>query len=199
VLHVEVVLHRRDRRDRPRLVELLQVHVADAEVPDQALLPQRREHLEPRPERLPVVRHQTADPQVDQVQPVQAQLRQVPLHQRAEPVRARLVRRHAVGAAQRSDLGRDHQVVGVRGERPADQVVGGDLAADVEVGRVEVVHAQLDRPAQHRDAGLGVARRSRQGAGGQAHRAEAEPPYRQVAAQGEGAAKTVRRVVRHER
>jgi hypothetical protein len=59
---VECVLHGGDRGDRVGLGELRGVDVADAEVPDQALLAQLRQRGEPLGDRLAVRRVLCADP-----------------------------------------------------------------------------------------------------------------------------------------
>lgn len=68
-----VVLHGSDRCDGASLREMTGVDVAEAEVPDQALLTQRRERLEALGEGLTVRGFHGADAQVDQVEAVHAQ------------------------------------------------------------------------------------------------------------------------------
>jgi hypothetical protein len=65
---VVLVLHSGDRGDRAGLGELRGVDVADAQVPDQALLAQLRQRGEPLGDRLAAGRVPPADPQVDQVE-----------------------------------------------------------------------------------------------------------------------------------
>ena len=78
-----MVLHGRDGRDRPRLGEMTDVDVAEAEVADQALLAQRGERLEALGEGLTVRGFHDADAQVDQIEPVHAQRLEVLFDQAA--------------------------------------------------------------------------------------------------------------------
>ena len=80
-------------------------------------------------------------------------------------------------------LGRDHQALRIGVERLGDQ-----LFADVRpvrVRRIDQVDAQLERPPQHRQRFRVVRRWSPDALAGDAHRAEAQPIDRQVAADGE--------------
>jgi hypothetical protein len=74
VRQVVLVLHADDGRDRLRLVELPGGDVADAEVPDQSLLPQLGEHAEGFGERHRhgVVAGVVAEPQVHHIERVDA-------------------------------------------------------------------------------------------------------------------------------
>ena len=83
-VHVERVLHGGDRGDRAGPGELCGVDVADAQVPDQARLAQLRQRGEPLGDRFAAGRVLRADPQVDQVEPVNAELAEVVLRQAAE-------------------------------------------------------------------------------------------------------------------
>ena len=76
----------------------------------------------------------------------------------------------------RADLGHEDEVVGVRVQRLADQLVG-DVRA-VVLGGVDVVDAGVDGPAQHGDRLVVVARWTHHAGTGQLHRAEADAPDR---------------------
>src|SRR5437868_14801322 len=78
--HVEPVLDGGDRRDGPRLLHLGQTHMAQAEMPNEALLPELGQDRETLPDRLLHRGVQTAGPQVDQIELVTTQLAQVAFH-----------------------------------------------------------------------------------------------------------------------
>ncbi len=78
----------------------------------------------------------------------------------------------ALGVADGADLGDQHQVVGVGVQGLADQRVR-DVGT-VVLGGVDVVHAELDRPPEHGDRGVVVARRPEDARAGELHRAEAD-------------------------
>ena len=78
-------------------------------------------------------------------------------------------------------LGRDDQVIGVRVQGLADQLLGDERA--VRVGGVDERHAELDGAAQHPDRLVGVGRVAPDARAGQLHRAVTEPVDRQVAAE----------------
>lgn len=172
----EGVLH----ADHRRLGELRGSDVGQAEVADETGVAQGGQGGEVPGDRAGPVAGRDAE--VDHVQVVAAQPAQVLLDLAAElpgggpgPLAGR-------GAA-RPDLGGDDQIVRVGGERPADQLVGGGVPREAEGGGADVIHAELDRAAQHGDRAAAVARRSQVegGAAGQAHRAEADPAHGQVA------------------
>ena len=98
-----------------------------------------------------------SDAQVHHVEVVAAELAQVLLDLAAQLLRGGLRQPLARRVAARPDLGGDDEVVRVRGERPVDQLVGGAQRREVERGGVDVVHAELDRAAQHADRPVAVA------------------------------------------
>ena len=131
-----------------------------------------------------VTRAQLVAP-VHHVQVISAELAQVLLDLAAELVRPGRGQPLARRVPARPDLGDDDQVVRVWRQRRVDQLVGRAQRGEVERGRVDVVDAEFDRAAQHRDGPAAVAR---DGVGGQrpaglrqAHRAEAHPVDGQVA------------------
>lgn len=113
---------------------------------------------------------------------IPAELSQVLLYLAAELIRARRIPFPPRVAAW-PYLRDDHEVVGIRRERRVDEFVGRAQRRKVERRRVDMVHAKLDRPPQHRDRPGPVARSAilEREAAGQAHRAEAHPVDRQVA------------------
>ena len=174
--HVVEVLHAHHRRDRLRLGQLLGVHHREPEVPDQPLGLQRGQLGELLRERagyrrVPVVA--AADPQVDRVEGVDPEPLEVVVDLLAEVGRGPREHPAAGLVAHRADLGDDEQVIRVRRERLADDLVGD--VRPVEVGRVDVVDAELDRGAEHRDRLGPVGRRPEDPGAGQLHRAEPDP------------------------
>jgi hypothetical protein len=139
--HVEAVLHRRDGGDRAGLFELSEVDIAQAEVADQTLFTQPGQGLEALGDGLAVRHFHPANAQVDQIETVHAQGLEVLLDGRAQTGGWQLP--VTVRAEDRPHLGRDHQLGWIRVERVADQRVrpNGTVAALVESGRVDVVHA----------------------------------------------------------
>ena len=91
----------------------------------------------------------TADPQVDDVERVQAEVLEVLVDGLRELLGLQRGLPAALGAAPRADLGDDVQVVRVRVQRLLDELV--DDVRPVEVAGVDVGDAQLDGLAQDRD------------------------------------------------
>jgi hypothetical protein len=165
------------------------VDVAEAEVPDQALLAQRGERLEAFGERLAVRGCHRPDAQVDEIEPVHAEAGAVGFDKAAHVGRGPVV--EAIGADDGPDLGRDDQVGRVGVQRLANQAVRTHrtVVADVEVGGVDVVGPEFDGSAQYGTAGLGVTGGAAHTVlGRQTHGAEAEPVDVQVAAEAESVA-----------
>ena len=134
--------------------------------------------------RVPVV--PAADAQVDHVEHVHAQAAQVVVDLRAQLRGLPILDPAALGVPHRPDLGDDVQAGGVGVQGFADELVG-DVRA-VEVGRVDVGDAPLDRLAQHGDGLVVVAGRAEDAGPGELHRAEAHPAQREVPGGGDGAA-----------
>jgi hypothetical protein len=173
------VLHAYHRRDLLGLGQVLRAGVGYPEVADQAGVVQFGQRAE-----VPGDRVQPGQAQVYQVQAVAAELAQVLLDLPAQLGRGGLGQPVTGWVPAGADLGGDDQVVGVRSQHGVDQLVGRAQRGEVEAGRVDVVHAELDRCAQHRDCLVTVARDSpgceRRAALGQAHRAEPDPVDPQV-------------------
>ena len=151
---------------------------------DLALLPEVVEHTE-----LVLQRHRRVDPveleEVDalETEPTQAELGLLP------QVRGTSERHPLAGAGpDESRLRRDHEPVGIRVERLADQLLV--HVRPVRVGRVDEVDPELDGAAQDTDRLVVVARRAPDTRAGLLHRAEAEAVDPEVAADRE-------RVARH--
>ena len=118
--NIEVVLHRRDRRDGARFGEMCFVDVAESEVTDQALLAQPSEGLEGPPRDAPCGT------------PIPLPMRKYTRSRRSRPSVLRLsstrARRSAVGASDEPlgpktgpDLGSNDETAWVRVERLADE------------------------------------------------------------------------------
>lgn len=176
------VLHADHRGDRLRLCEVLRANVGQAEMPDETGVAQFGQRAEVLRDRV-----QSVLAQVHHIQMVTAELAQVLLDLPAQLVRPGQRQPFPRGVAARPDLGRDDQVIGVRRQRTIDQLIGRPERREVERRRVDVVHAELDRPAQHADGPRAVARRA--SVARQAHRAESDPVDGQVA-EGPGASGT---------
>ena len=149
VHEVVVVLHADDRRDGLGLGELCVVTLLTPRCrisPSCCSCGERLERLGQRPlDRLGEAGH----PQVDHVEDVEAQVVEVVVHGLAQLVGRQCLGPVAVRRPPGADLGDDHQVVGVGVQGLADDLVG-DVRAVVVAG-VDVVDAELDRPAEHRD------------------------------------------------
>jgi hypothetical protein len=130
------------------LGELPAGDVADAQVPDQALVPQRGQRGEPVAERLAAAARQAAHAQVDQVQNVDTEVAEVLLDRRAELAGRGLAVHLAVGPAQRADLGGDGDACRIRAEGLAQDVAGAAGPGEVEGGGVEVAGTEPDGPAR---------------------------------------------------
>lgn len=174
----EAVLHAHHRRDGAGLLEVARLHVGEAEVADQSLLAQFGERAEVLGDG--VLAHPA---QVHHVQVVAAELTQVLLDVAAQVVGARGGAPLPRAVPERPDLRDDDQIVRVRRQGAVDQFVGGAPGGEVERSRVDVVHAELDRPAQDGDRAVPVARGTevKGGAARQPHRAEADAVDGQVA------------------
>ena len=102
------------------------------------------------------------------------------MHRLGQLVLARTAGFHEASAPRgRADLGDDHEIVAIRVQRLADDLVG-DVRA-VVVARVDVVDAALDRLAQHGDGLRAILRRSEDTLAGELHGAVAEAVDRAVA------------------
>jgi hypothetical protein len=165
------------------------VDVAEAEVPDQALLAQRGERLEAFGERLAVRGCHRPDAQVDEIESVHAQAVEVGFDKATHVGRGAVV--EAIGADDGPDLGGDDQVgrVGVQGLANQGVRTHRTAVADVEVGGVDVVDPEFDGAPQHGTAGLRVAGGTAHTVlGGQPHGAEAKPVDVKVTAEAESVA-----------
>ncbi len=154
------------------MLDAFERDVGDADEVELALLAhvlEDAELLRQRDVRAAVVAQQ---PQVDEVHPLDAQRAQVGLHAGAQLVGGERRQPAAAVVATGADLGHELEALGVGMQRLADQVVD-DVGAVVLRG-VDVVDAQLDRAAQDRAGGVGVAGRAEDAGPGELHRAEAD-------------------------
>ena len=111
--------------------------------------------------------------EVDEVHPLHPQRAEVVLHPDAQLGRTLCAAaRRPAPSRRRADLGDELQVLGVRIQRLADQIVH-DVGAVVLRG-VDVVHAEFDRAPQHRANAVRIARRPEHAGAGELHRAEAD-------------------------
>src|SRR5438067_2426174 len=124
--------------------------------------------------------------QLQQVDPLHAESAQAHLGLLAQELRAAervpLVR----AGAHLTGFGGDDQVVGIRVERFADQLLA-DIGP-VRIRSIDQGDAEIYRPAQHADRFIMVLRRTPDTGAGDAHGAVAEADDRQVAADAEGSA-----------
>ena len=169
------VLHRHDRREGERAVELGDRHVREPDVADLALAPELDERADGVLERHPRVRPvELVERDLFESQPLQALVAHgaqvLRSTVRSPPVRA---------VAQEPALGRDHDVVGVGVQRLGDELLA--HRGTVRVGGVDEVHAELDRAPQDRDRLVVVGGVAPDAGAGDAHRAEAEAAHGEIA------------------
>ena len=85
-------------------------------------------------------------------------------------------------------LGGDHDALGIRRQRLADQPLA--HRRSIRVRRIDEVDAQLDRPAQHLLCALGVLRLAPDALAGNPHRSKTQPVDGHVPANGKRPART---------
>ncbi len=160
-----------------RRPDLVQAGGGDADAEDLALIAQRGHLRQLVLHGCPVGFRQRArivhQPQVDRAEVVGLESSQIVLD--TLPQLGRLLGRHpsALRVADRADLGDDDQIVGIGMQRLVDQLVG--HVRSVVLRGVDVVHAGLDHPSQHRDRLVVVAGRSRHTGTGELHGTETDP------------------------
>jgi hypothetical protein len=120
-----------------------------------------------------------------EVDTVEAQPLQAPFARLAQVRRVAFSLPDIAPRANQSALGRDHQTARIRMQRLADQTLA-DVGA-VRIGRVDEVHAELQRPLQHAARVLRVFRLAPDAWPCQAHCAETEAIHGQIAAEGDRA------------
>ena len=136
--------------------------------------------------------HVAHDAHIDDFDRVETEVAQVVMHAALDIFRFERRQPRAVVAANRADLRDDHEVVRIRMQRLANQLVG-DMRP-VKVAGIDVIHARRHRLAQHRERGVAVFRRAEHAGPGQLHGAVTHAPHR-AAGQREG---VVGSGVRHE-
>ena len=152
------VLHANDLGDAARLSDLSGRDVAQAEMADQALsleLGERGERLLDRFLARPVAA--SHEPQVDDVENVDAEVPDSCRGRRWQGPRARSPGSRGVRATHRPDFGHDHEVVRIGVKRLSDQLVG-DVRA-IEIAGVNVIDSAPHGRPQHGERGLTVLRR----------------------------------------
>ncbi len=176
---VEAVLDADDVDDRARDVELLDADVGDADVADLALVLELLQGADG----LLVGHLGIGRVQLVEVDPIDAQVAQRALAGIAQVLRARVARPLPRARALQPALRRDQQPLRVGVQR-----LGDELLADVRpvaVGRVDEVHAELDRAPDDRQRRVAIGRRAPGAGADDPHRPEAEPPDLDVAAERE--------------
>ena len=152
------VLDADDGCDRLCFRELFRRHDTHAEVPDEALPLQLREHGERLGDRTGGGLEESSDAEVDDVERLESEAFEVLVHGGDQLVTGECPRPGFVGVAARADLRGDVQLVGVGMQRLTDELV--DDVGPVVVAGVDVRDPERDRVAQHRDRLLQVLRRS---------------------------------------
>ncbi len=153
-------------------------------MPDQALPLQFRQRGERGLDRSFGGSMDAPNPEIDNLDRVQAEIAQVVVHRGDEIGRGERRVPGGVVAAHRTHLGDDHQIGRVGAERLADDLVGD--VRPVEVTGVDVVDPVRRRFAQHGERGLAILRRTEHARPGQLHRPVAEAVHGAVA-EAEGA------------
>jgi len=161
------VLHGGDLDDLLRGLDLLDVHLGEADVADLALLLHLLEHAE-----LLLARDVGVDAvQLPQVDLIDAEAPQAHLAALPQIVGAPTDRPLTRAGAQKAGLrGELDAVIGM--QRLGDELLG-DVGA-VGLGGVDEVDTELGEPLEHGDGLVVVGRRSPDALAGDAHRAEAE-------------------------
>ena len=180
---VEAVLDGDDLDDRARLLELLERHVRDADVVDEAVALQLGE----RADGLLVGDVRVGRVQLVEVDALDAQVAQRALARLAQVIGPAVARPLARAAARQAALRGDDQAVGVRIQRVVDELLA--EVRPVAVGRVDEVHAERDHAAQHVEHRVAVLRRAPHAGADDAHRAEAEAMDLEVVADLQAAAR----------
>ena len=134
--HAKAVLHRGDRRDGAGLGQLLAGHVADPKVPDQAFVAQLGKGGEAVTDRVGTGCRKASDPQVHQVEDVEAEFTQVLLDGRAELLGPGLAVHLPRRGAQRADLGGDREIGGIGMQGSPQDVVGAAARQSTSVARI---------------------------------------------------------------
>ena len=97
------------------------------------------------------------DPEVDDLERVEPEMAQIVVDRTLELGRGHRRDPRCVPAAPGADLGDDDEMVGIRMERLADQMVG--VVGPIIVAGVDMIDAAREGFAQHRDCAVAVPRR----------------------------------------
>ena len=167
------------------------VTVLTTEMPDQPLLLQLREHGERLGDRAGRGTVKRPDPQVHDVDRVEAEVVEVVVHGLAQLLRSQRRGPAALRVPERADLGHDVQRLGVRVQGLPDDLVG-DVRAVIVAG-VDVRDAQLHCLPQHGHGRVAVGRRAEHVRAGQLHGPVSHAGDGQVPAHRERPARKCRR------
>jgi hypothetical protein len=119
------------------------------------------------------------DPEVDDLERVEPEMAQIVVDRTLELGRGHRRDPRCVPAAPGADLGDDDEMVGIRMERLADQMVG--VVGPIIVAGVDMIDAARDRLAQYRDRAGVVLRRPEDALSRKLHRAVTHALHNAVA------------------
>ena len=171
---VVLILHADDLGHLAALLDLRGGDVAEPDMPDEALLLQLHERAEGRLDRsLARALAAAHASQVDDVERIDAEMTQIVVHGERQFGRLQRGLPRRVRAAHGADLRHDHEIVRIRMQRFANDLVGNVRA--VEVARIDVIDPARDRFSQDGDRRGPVFRRPEDAFAGELHRAVTEP------------------------
>src|SRR5262249_23611824 len=102
--------------------------------------------------------HDSANPEIDDVESVQAEISQVVMNAVDKVLAGESMKPGLVGTPTIAHLGDDHETIRVRIERLPDELIV--HIRNVEVGDIDVVQAGLHRLPENSDGGVDIAWRS---------------------------------------
>src|SRR5580704_19430794 len=176
---VVVILHTDDLGNAARLVELARRHIAHAELANQALLLELGQCGKLFLDRALARSVNAADAQVDHVERVNPEVSEVVVDGALEVRSAECRDPGGVVSAHGTDLGHDHEVIGVGMKRLANKLIG-DVWA-IEIAGINVIDPAHHRFAQHGEGRVAIFRRSKHARPGELHGAVAQTVYDAVA------------------
>src|SRR5580700_86307 len=101
---------------------------------------------------------ESAEPEIHYMERIEAQIAEIVVYGVDDFLARTCVRPGTIGAAARTVLGHDHQIIGIRMQRLLNDLIG--YMRTVVIAGVNVVHARGDRPAKNRDRTGNIARRT---------------------------------------
>ena len=164
---IVMVLHADDLGDAVRLFELGRGHVAQAELSDQALTLKLGQGRKLFLDRALVRLKNAANAQVDHIEDIQSEVPEIVVNGAREVRRGERGNPRRVRAAYCSDLGHDHEVIGIGMKCLANELVG-DVRAIVIAG-VDVVDSPRDGLAKHGEGRLAILGRAKHPRSGELH------------------------------